>query len=248
MHTELEKLVHLQNTEERLHALEAQIAAYPRLVREREQALAAADRELAALAQSIQAEDKQRRSLEGEADDQRRKAARHQAQMQAAQNQSQAQALEHEIQFAQQKASQAEDAALACMARVEALEEQQRNAQPVRARLQERLTEEQANAATATARDQAEAAALRAQCASIRTTIEPQMLASYDRLSTSRRPAVAEAVEQRCTACRMMVRPQKWNELQKNLLVTCDSCGRMLYATVAVDFSQDIALPRPAAS
>jgi predicted nucleic acid-binding Zn-ribbon protein len=248
MHPELEKLVHLQNTEERVRALEAQLAAYPKAVQERQQALAAAERELAALAQSILAEDKQRRTWEDEADEQRRKAARHQAQMNTAQNQSQAQALEHEISFALQKASQAEDAALACMARIEALEEQQRNAQPVRTRLQERLAEEQAHVARAVARDQAERAELLTLCQQIRTTIEPQMLANYDRMSASRRPAVAEAIEQRCTACRMMVRPQKWNELQKNALVECDSCGRMLYATVAVDLSQDIALPRPAAS
>ena len=239
MHPELEKLVHLQNTEERVRVLESQMAAYPKVVQERQQALSQAERELAALAQSILAEDKQRRSLEGEADDQRRKAARHQAQMNTAQNQSQAQALEHEIGFALQKASRAED---------EALEEQQRQAQPMRQRLQERLAEEQANAAQATARDQSERTALLAQCQQIRATIDAKMLASYDRMSASRRPAVAEAVEQRCTACRMMVRPQKWNDLQKNLLVDCDSCGRMLYATIAVDFSQEIALPRPAAS
>ena len=248
MHPELEKLVHLQNTEERVRVLESQMAAYPKVVQERQQALSQAERELAALAQSILAEDKQRRSLEGEADDQRRKAARHQAQMNTAQNQSQAQALEHEIGFALQKASRAEDEALACMTRIEALEEQQRQAQPMRQRLQERLAEEQANAAQATARDQSERTALLAQCQQIRATIDAKMLASYDRMSASRRPAVAEAVEQRCTACRMMVRPQKWNDLQKDLLADCDSCGRMLYATIAVDFSQEIALPRPAAS
>ena len=248
MHPELEKLVHLQHTEERIRVLEAQIAAYPKTVREREQALAAAERELAAIAQSIAAEDKQRRSLESDADDLRRKAARHQTQLNTAQNQSQAQALEHEISFALQKASQAEDAALASMAQTEALEEQQRNAQPVRARLQERLEEEKVHAAQATARDTAQRSELLAERTAIRTTIEPQLLANYDRLNTSRRPAVAEAVEQRCSACRMVVRPQKWNELQKNALVECDSCGRMLYSSVAVDFSQDIPLPRSAAS
>ncbi len=248
MHPELEKLVHLQHTEERIRALEAQIAAYPKLVQERELALAAAERELATIAQAILAEDKQRRSLESEADEQHRKATRHQAQMNTAQNQSQAQALEHEIGFARQQASRAEDAALACMARIEALEEQQRNAQPVRARLQERLEEEKINAALATTRDTAQRSELLAERDAIRATVEPQMLAKYDRMSAARRPAIAEAVEQRCSACRMVVRPQKWNELQKNILVDCDSCGRMLYAAVAVDFSQDIAQPRSAAS
>ena len=65
-----------------------------------------------------------------------------------------------------------------------------------------------------------------------RATIGEDMLSVYDRIAKSKGTAVAEALNQKCTACQMMLRPQRWNELRDRDIVemmSCESCGRMLW-------------------
>lgn len=243
MHSELEKLVHLQHTEQRILTLTGQIASYPKQVKERETALALAESEFAANSQSLSSEDKNRRSMESTADDLRRKALRYRGQMDTVQNQSQVQALEHEIGFAEQEVRRLEDAALESLMRTEALEEAKLALHSTVERRKQQLAEKRAEVKISIKQDDAERLVLQQQRHAIRTTVAEDMLSIYDRLAASRKTAIAEAADQRCSACQMMIRPQKWNELSLDAILYCDSCGRMLYFSAPVDHSQNIALP-----
>ncbi|MGC9291857.1 MAG: zinc ribbon domain-containing protein [Acidobacteriaceae bacterium] len=235
MHPELEKLVHLQHTEQRLLALTAQIAALPKRTQEREQALASAERELAATLHSLATEEKARKSMELDAEALRHKAARYRAQTDGVQDPSQLQALEHEIGFAEQEIRRIEDAELESMVRSEALEGQQRAQQAAIERCKQQLADEKAAVTLEMEHDEKERAVMQQQRQAVRSTIQEEMLALYDRIAAAHRPAVAEAIGQRCSACQMTVRPQKWNELQNDVLLHCDSCGRLLYYSAPVD-------------
>jgi RNase P subunit RPR2 len=58
-----------------------------------------------------------------------------------------------------------------------------------------------------------------------------------------RKSALAEARDQKCMACFVMVRPQTWQEIRTNeQIITCNSCGRVLY----FDPANEAAAPEPA--
>jgi len=51
-----------------------------------------------------------------------------------------------------------------------------------------------------------------------------------------RKSAIAEARDQKCLACFVMVRPQNWQEIRSNeQIITCSSCGRILFFDPAHD-------------
>ena len=55
----------------------------------------------------------------------------------------------------------------------------------------------------------------------------------YDRISKAKGSGLSEALDHKCSACQMMVRPQRWNDLtgreHDDQIFTCETCGRMLF-------------------
>jgi predicted nucleic acid-binding Zn-ribbon protein len=66
--------------------------------------------------------------------------------------------------------------------------------------------------------------------------VDEIFLAHYDRVVKGRRTALAGVRDQICLACNVMLRPQTYNELRSGeKLITCDSCGRILYYDASAD-------------
>jgi predicted nucleic acid-binding Zn-ribbon protein len=98
------------------------------------------------------------------------------------------------------------------------------------------IEKEKAAAHQTSAQDQKEMAEWSAKRATIRAAVKPDVLSHYDRVLKFRGSAIAEARNQMCTACRVMVRHQVYNILRSSdEFVTCDSCNRILYYDVAHD-------------
>jgi uncharacterized protein len=74
-------------------------------------------------------------------------------------------------------------------------------------------------------------AAMRERREVLVSTISAEMLWTYDRMARTRRGQALSAVRDGiCSACRVKVRPKIFSDVRKgDLLITCESCGRILY-------------------
>lgn len=245
MQSELAKLAHLQEVEQEMVALTAQMATYARRIAAREGALQQAGRELQENIKAIAHEAAMRRRLESDIEDLRQKTQRYRAQLEAVQSDGQMKALEHQIAFCKQEIDRQEEVEFTSLVQTEALEEEQRKLHETQANLKLALANEEAEARAGMARDEKHQAEFAQERKDMRAQVESSLLAEYDRITSGRKNAVAHVEGQRCSACQMMVRPQRWNEIRQGGVHFCESCGRFLYYDPAVDLTDAIHLPAP---
>lgn len=240
---QIAKLAHLQNVEQEAVALTAQIESYKQKISAREATLDQTRRELEANVQALANESAARRRMESDTEDLRLKNSRYRAQLDAVQSDGQMKALEHQIAFCRQEIDRIEDLEFTSLIQTEALETAQRTLHETIANQMLGLDNEKSAAQQGQARDAAQIAELHRERDAMRSSIEPRLLAEYDRIGAVRKTAVAHVEGQRCSACQMMVRPQRWNEIREGQVHFCESCGRFLFYDPAVDLIDAMKLP-----
>jgi predicted nucleic acid-binding Zn-ribbon protein len=248
MHPDLANLVLLQAYDSEAKRLREQIASLAKQVTALEAKAKATVGQRGLVVDLIAQEEALRRREESEIADLRQKLERAKKKLDMTTTTHQLEALEHEAAFARSEISRIEDAELESMERGEALEAQRAVADAAVADAEKTLDRERARAAETIAADQDALAALEDKRSTLREEISSSAtgegsLSAYDRISHSKGTAVSEALNQKCTACQMMIRPQRWNDIRDNssaspsaqTIMTCENCGRMLYYDPARD-------------
>jgi len=237
MNPNLEHLIILQAQDLELRRLRSELADAPLRVTAAQTARAKAEVALTNTKAALTKEVILRNSQETDVKDRHGKIARLRKQMETATSAAQIAALEHEITFAQQAISKLEDDELASMERTENLEAERTRLTDLLATTTAALEAARTHAANILAKNTAAVAALETERAKLRPQIDEAILSNYDRISKGKGTGLSEAVDHKCSACQMLVRNQRWNDLTNrdpqsdfaNTIFNCETCGRMLF-------------------
>jgi predicted nucleic acid-binding Zn-ribbon protein len=233
MNADLEHLIILQAQDLELRRLRAELADAPLRVAAAQTARAKAEVALADATRALAKEETLRRSQELEVKERQGKISRLRKQMETATSAAQITALEHEIGFSEQTISRLEDEELASMERTEQYETARAAATTSLEATTATLAAERARTAALTLSHNASILSIEAERAATRALVAEAPLSIYDRIAKAKGTGVSEAIDHKCAACQMMVRPQRWNDLvgrdHDATIFTCETCGRMLF-------------------
>jgi predicted nucleic acid-binding Zn-ribbon protein len=247
MHPDLEKLIVLQAHDVEAKRLRDEMVALPKHVALLETKAKATEGQRAVIVDLSAKEEALRRRQESDVKDHQAKIARVRKQLDLATTTVQVTAFEHEIAFAQNEISKLEDAEIESMERSEGLESQKGLADEALADATATLERERVRATETIAQDKTLLADVEEKRKAERAEIGENALSIYDRIAKAKGTAVAEALNQQCMACQMMLRPQRWNDLRDRnndeTMMTCESCGRLLYYDPARDSPQRKTVP-----
>jgi len=240
---ELEQITRLQSLDLRIAELEREVATLPKHIARIEKALDAHLRRLEADRAALAANQKERKNLEDEVKVETQKISKLKDQMLGAKTNEQYRAFQHEITFCEQAIRKAEDRTLDLMTEAEPLDA---NVKKAEAALKEEKTvveAEKAKARERTAEDQKQLEQLQAQRTEVVSKLKPPAYAAYLRIRKKwHGTVVAEAIEGRCSACQIVLRPQFFQDLRHTeQLMFCESCGRILSYNPPVSFEHDLA-------
>ena len=241
MHPDLARLMDLQKLDVEARRLRDEILALPRHVALLDAKAKAVTGQRAVVLDLVAKEDVFRRRQESDVKDRQVKISRLRKQLESATTPVQVASWEHEIAFNQAEIAKLEDTELESMERSEQLDAQRKLADEAVAAAERTLASETTRANALVAADKAALLQVDASRAAQRKLIGEDALSLYDRIAKAKGTGIAEALLQKCTACQMLVRPQRWNDIRERDhmdMTTCESCGRLLWYDPARDAPQ----------
>jgi len=248
MNPDLQKLNDLQEVDSRIAVLKAEVAALPRQVQQIEAKLAGSKARVESAQAELKADEGSRRKYESEIQDQQQKISKYRDQSLNVKTNDEYRALLHEIEFAETAIRKLEDKILELMVAADNRKDALKQAEAALKADTAENEKEKEHARLQTAEDEKQLSELLAQRKDLRAGVSEDTLRHYDRVLKFRGTAIAAVHEdQMCSGCRVMLRPQPFQEVMTNeQIVVCDSCQRILYFVPPPPKPEDTAAPAKA--
>lgn len=242
MSPEIEAVLKLQSLDSRAAALQKEIDALPKQVSAIEKKLDAHIRKLEVDKAALAANLRDRKRLEDDIKIQQQKMSKLKDQMVQAKTNEQYRAFQHEIEYCESEIRKYEDRILDSMAESEPLERNVKAAEAALGEEKKLVEREKEHARKRTAEDMAFLKQATEDRKAIAALVDAKILAQYERLRQRwKGTAIADATDGRCSACQMRLRPQHFQDLKRaEKLMTCESCGRILYYNPPVSLEHEI--------
>jgi len=230
MNADLERLIELEKVDREMARLSDEVAALPKRVAAIEEKLAELPGYRPKAKARIKGNESSRRQLEADIRGFQEKIVKYRSQSSSVKTNDEYRALMHEVDFTEKQISGCEDKILELMISLENEEKALKQAEADLKTEAADVEKEKAEARVRTAEDEKLLAGLKEKWTALRSGVNDSALAHYDRVMRQRKSAISEARHQKCLACFVMLRPQSWQDVRSNeQVVTCSSCGRILY-------------------
>jgi predicted nucleic acid-binding Zn-ribbon protein len=230
MNDTLKTLLELEVVNREIARLSAEVAELPKKVATIEAKLAKTKAQVAAAQDAVKKEETARRGFESDIKDHNLKISKLRDQSLAVKTNEQYRAMMHEIEFEEKAIAGCEEKILLSL---EAADKHTAELKAAEAQLKLETADvdkEKKHAQAVTAEDEKKLKELSKKRDTQRAKVEERTLAMYELIATKRVPAIVEALEQKCMACHVKLRPQTFNELLTTQeIMTCSSCARILY-------------------
>jgi predicted nucleic acid-binding Zn-ribbon protein len=230
--SDIATLIHLQEFDSRLAAIETQLARLPREIEALQAALGEARKAAEAVKARLDATRKELRAKERDLDDTAVKRSKSEARLYEVKTNAEYSAVLAEIEAIKALKARTEEEILALMERQEALTGELREAEARVTVVEEKTRRDEAVIRQKLAQVRQELEGVRGERATLARELPGPLLADYERILKARGGVAVAHVSSThvCGGCRVTIRPQAIQELRLGqTLLNCESCGRFLY-------------------
>jgi uncharacterized protein len=244
---EMEQVTRLQSLDLRIAEFQREVATLPKHIAEIEKALDSHLKRLEADRAALAGNQKERKRLEDDGKVEGQKISKLKDQMLGAKTNEQYRAFQHEIEFCEAAIRKADDRILELMSEGEPLDGNVKKAEAALKEEQKQVEAEKARARERIGAVQKQLEQAQSERKTLVPTLKPGTYSTYERVRKKwRGSAVAEALEGRCSACQILLRPQFFQDLRHSgEMMQCESCGRILYYNPPVSFEHEVAAQHP---
>lgn len=231
MEIDFEKLIRLQGLDTDIHEAQLLLDSIPSQVEAIDQKIAAGSQAVTAAKDKLVANQKKRRELEAEVKDVKTRISHHKSQQAQVKNNKEYGALLKEIEDDQRRIDGSEETIIQEMLRADDIELEIKAALELQAKEKAVLEAEKQTLAKKKGEAESGVEVLGREREALLVHFDQEQLSLYQRIVRKKGGiALSSIKDDFCTLCHMRIRPQMLNELlEKDKLITCENCGRILF-------------------